>query len=49
LTREDISEKTLPKDSGLQIAKEGVENSIIIDVFPHQFAEAIDIKFIHSH
>lgn len=38
-----ISEKSLPKDSGLRIAKEGVENSLFIDVFPHQFAEAIDI------
>lgn len=46
---EDISEKTLPKDSGLRIAKEGVENSIIIDVFPHRFAEAIGIFTYLTH
>lgn len=38
-----ISEKSLPKDYGLRIAREGVENSLLVDVSPHAFGEAIGI------
>jgi CRP-like cAMP-binding protein len=37
------SKKSVPNETGLQIAPEGVENTIVLDVRPHVHSEAIEL------
>ncbi|MFX9073399.1 hypothetical protein ABTN28_19245, partial [Acinetobacter baumannii] len=37
------SQKSLPPDSGLKIAPEGVENTLLLDVSPQIYADAAEL------